>query len=592
MNLQRRHLLFVFIIAAVFSVACGPSVEYEIVYAVHPPTWFEDGWSYYEVSQDEKSALFGARFGFKLIDLEQRREDAARYQMDFDQVASATFYSEGLLARLGSRDDEQGWFVEDGAELTLAAVPRDAFPKWSPDGSTVAYVRTVQDTIYVTTSEGLDRFGVDGSVTGLAWSPQGDFVYAVVGHEDGLSSIVRVAVASNEVETIRQHLDATNRFNSIGVSSDGRLLYVALASDGVPDPEARHQPNADRDMDIYELDIASGRIRSVVEAPGDDFYPQVIGRHLYWTHNEMQDAIVVVPTVGGEARVLVADAQIPYWRHDGRQIGFTYGGWRIADWALNLDAAMVDVDAEMMVLGEPTPIVVGYHEDFTPSWSPDGRWIAYHSHRSERPVTAYASEGTTDDIYLRRPAAPREEEIRLTDFGWEVGMADWSPDGKRLVFDSWDRNTAVSKPWIATIDPASGQLVSVERLPLPEGFHSALLAAWSPLGGEIAVVERIQGERQALWVLSVDGSMAEKLLEFHASTYGGVDWTPDGQNVVYAALSRKGMQLFSISRAGGQPEQLTQDGANLIHPQVSPDGRWIAATRVYRSKELRRMPLR
>jgi Tol biopolymer transport system component len=289
---------------------------------------------------------------------------------------------------------------------------------------------------------------------------------------------------------------------------------------------------------------------------------------------------------------VVPDAQIPYWSHDGKQLGFTYGGWRVADWALNLDAGVVEVDGEARAVGEPSPIVVGYHEDFTPAWSPDGRWIAYHSHRSATPVAAYVAAGTTDDIYLLRTGATVDEEIRLTDFGWEVGMADWAPDGRRLVFDSWDRDTpGVSKPWIATIDPTAGQAVALERLSLPEGFNGTLLAAWSPLGGEIAVVERIQAEQQALWVLGVNGEVSEKLLDIRASTYGGVDWTPDGRQLVYAALSDGRMQLYSLLRSGGQPQQLTRDRASLIQPQVSPDGRWIAATRVYRSKELRRLRL-
>ena len=66
----------------------------------------------------------------------------------------------------------------------------------------------------------------------------------------------------------------------------------------------------------------------------------------------------------------------------------------------------------------------------------------------------------------------------------------------------------------------------------------------------------------------------------------------EGQlTLVYGASTDGRMQLCSIFRDGGRSHQLTTDAANLIQPQISPDGRWIAATRVHRSKELRRMSL-
>lgn len=302
---------------------------------------------------------------------------------------------------------------------------------------------------------------------------------------------------------------------------------------------------------------------------------------------------MLVPANGGEARTIVEDAILPSWSPDGRRIAFTYGLGGV-DGALSSDAAVIDLPQEGHPSGPPVPIVTGFHEDFTPRWSPNGSWIAYHSHRSARPVSYYAGAGTTDDVYLRRPAAPMSEEIRLTDFGWEVGPADWSPDGRRLVFDSWERagQPGVAKPWIAAIDPADGRLVSVERLRLPVGVDNATMPVWSPDGKEIAVVVHRGGERRELWVVYTDRPGGEKLLDFSSATYGGVHWTPDGRFIVYAALADGHMQLFRIERAGGEPQQLTHDAANLLHPRVSPDGRWIAATRIVRIKEVWRKELR
>lgn len=97
------------------------------------------------------------------------------------------------------------------------------------------------------------------------------------------------------------------------------------------------------------------------------------------------------------------------------------------------------------------------------------------------------------------------------------------------------------------------------------------------------------GTRNALAVVSLTGQRFERLVEFDSNALGGLDWTPDGQRIVYSALDNGQMQLLSIARSGGEPVRLTRDSENLIQPQVSPDGRWIAATRIHRAKELRRL---
>jgi Tol biopolymer transport system component len=117
------------------------------------------------------------------------------------------------------------------------------------------------------------------------------------------------------------------------------------------------------------------------------------------------------------------------------------------------------------------------------------------------------------------------------------------------------------------------------------------MAAWSPVGEEIAVEEALTEDRHALWIVHTDRSSARRLVEYPMTTYGGLDWTPDGKTLVYSALADGRMQLFSIPAAGGESRQLTKDSANLLHPQVSPDGRFIAATRLIHRKEIWRVRL-
>jgi Tol biopolymer transport system component len=250
---------------------------------------------------------------------------------------------------------------------------------------------------------------------------------------------------------------------------------------------------------------------------------------------------------------------------------------------------VVGVDASGQVLARPHEWITGFGEDMGPVWSPDGRWVAYHSHRSATAVPLYESPGRTDDIWLKQVSgAP---EIRLTDFGFEVGPPDWAPDGRHLIFDSWDKDGVprFAKPWIITIDPSTGQPLGSQRMPLPPGVAGITGESWSPQGNEIAFVERIDGTRRALWISRTDGSGARKLVEFQSYTIGGVAWTPDSKELLYGALTDDRMQIFVVSRQGGPARQLTHDKANVMHPSVSPDGRSVAASRIPWRKELWRM---
>lgn len=569
----------------------------QLLYAESPAVWFEGVRAPAIVSRDGRRALYGRGpdGGARVVDLESGRARPADAGADLAPVREATLGPGGTVALRGTRGGESGWFVSGPEAPRRLPLPRDAVPVWAPDGERVAWFRSgaPEEGVDVSGPGGRRSYAVEGRVTRLGWIPDASELLVMSVDPRGVSSLARVRVDSGDVETLFGDLDAAPYPSPVPIAVDagGRRVFVALAGPGAPDPADRHRPDADRDLDVWELRLDTGARRAVVSTPADEFAPTIVEGRLYWTLSSVETSVVVVPREGGPAREVVEDAMLPTWRPDAGAMGITYGDWRAADWVLDWEGGLVPLDTAGRASGPRRPLVTGYHEDFSPVWSPDGRWIAYHSHRSPGPVVRSGGAGSTDDVYLR-PAGSKQE-IRLTEFGHEMGPPDWAPDGTRLVVTGWGRGSRAGRrgAWIVGVDPATGRPTGHRRLPLPDSVGDARNAAWSPGGGVIALAADVGERRQALWLVRPDGTPLHEVVEYPMTTYGDLDWTPDGESLVFPAVDGDRSQLFEVPGEGGEPRRLTDADANLLHPRVSPDGRWIAATRVLHRREIRRRPL-
>ena len=582
-------------VQAPMPLATTPSAS-QVIHSHDATTWFEEYFARAtSVAPDGRRLVFESGGKATLIDVQHGALPMEAWA-GVDEVTGVVIRPSGDVAVRGRRGTTGGWYERDRAgRLRSIDVSATANPIWSEDGESIAYQEPTgsQWMLHLITRTGRRVVPMPMRAQAIGWFPDASALLVMMPESAGLASLHRLNANTGEIRLVTSHLDAEQGRSTVAVAPDGRHAYVALASAGVPMPEERHDPRADRDLDIYELDLTSGARRVVASTTGDDTNPLFVGGSLVWTSTRVDASVVALPAEGGEPHQVVAGAQAPTWHPNGRQIGYFFGDWRVADWALNWDGGAVQVDSAARPTSLPGPLIVGYHEDFPPVWSPNGRWFAYHSHRSAHPVASYAEPGATDDIYLRAAGAPVTEEIRLTNFGREAGSPDWSPDGTRLLFTSFDRTEGTNRsyPFVIVLDTALGRATSSGRLQLPAGPSSAEMVAWSPSGEEIAIEEAMGGGRHALWVVRSDGTGARKLVDYPMRTYGGVDWTPDGKTLIYSALTASRMQLFAIPAAGGTPRRLTSAPAHLLHPQLSPDGRWIAATRLSHTIEVRRMSL-
>ncbi|MGA8144587.1 MAG: hypothetical protein WB987_11915 [Candidatus Acidiferrales bacterium] len=586
------------LVAARFAPGQGRDASDSMVVNVASNQWFEGPGTNVAVSDDGKWAIF-TQYGhtLSLISLETGLNNQDYLLGGLTSVDRAVFCGAGTLARLGQRASERGWFLPGADGPELSTLPPDAVVRCSPDGSEIVYFEaaSADRQLFIGPARGpFKAYGVAGRITATAFSADNNALFVLLFQPNGGSSLVRIAVHELRSKTIAHELDAAPNGNTIAISADGRSAFIALASAGAPNNAARHLPDSDRWLAIYKINLTTGARVPVVATPGvDNNDPAIAGGNLYWARNVIRDSVAAVAAGGGDSKDVIVGGEVPIWSPDGKKISFTFGGSRLADSALDLDAGYVLVDGDANRTSARFTIVSGYHEDFPAAWSPDGKWIAFHSHRSKVPVPDYSSAESTDDIYLRLADDLHAPEIRLTDFGWEAGPAYWSPDGRKLLFSSWERGgtPGIDKLWVLGIQPVTGNVQETTKLPLSAEIRSSSWVAWSPDGKEIAIEDNRGGGNRSLWIVHADGSHAEKLLDYQGTTYDGLDWTADGKAIIYSGLAGDKLQLFSMPRAGGDPTQLTHDAGNLMQPRVSPDGRWIACTRIVQSKQIWRRPL-
>ena len=168
--------------------------------------------------------------------------------------------------------------------------------------------------------------------------------------------------------------------------------------------------------------------------------------------------------------------------------------------------------------------------DFHPSWSPDGKWIAFLSRRDQVPF----KHGITNEIYVMDAGGGNPQ--RLTNNPHDDYHPSWSPDGKQIAFASVrDGNTD-----IYVMDADGGNEQRLTNNPLYDYSPS-----WSPDGERIVFTARRDGHfigevgiTSEIYVMEADGGNQQRLTENRQNDWYP-SWSPDGERIAIAS-DRKG----------------------------------------------------
>ncbi len=454
------------------------------------------------------------------------------------------------------------WIASEGGggivRLT-ANKARDLYPRFSPDGKTVAFSSDREGgmDVYTMPAAGgparrLTLHSADDVVQG--WTPDGRSILFASNRGEGfMGKLYTVPVDGGAARDAGPDMG-----NSGSYSPDGTRLAINRKAQQY----WRKFYRGAYQSDVTVMDLAPKTFKDLTEFDGMDSWPMwgADGR-IYFVSDRDPDSqanLWFVPESGGEA-VKVTDfrdgeVRFPSISSDGKTVVFE------RDFGVSkLDLATRQVTPLHFEIAAETQETLVEVRDYNSTVddfavAPAGKRIAFAVHGEV--FTAPTDEGgelrqVTDDD------AARDQDV------------SYSPDGKRIAFVS-DKSGREEIYTVAA--DGAGEVIKVTDL---DSLKPSYL--WSPDSKSIAFTTS-DGK---LYTVSAEGKDLKELL---TSKYGGVTrpaWSPDGKWLAYGRndVSRSS-DIYLLPAAGGEEKKVTFDSFNEMAPQFSLDAKKLYFVRV------------
>jgi TolB protein len=194
-----------------------------------------------------------------------------------------------------------------------------------------------------------------------------------------------------------------------------------------------------------------------------------------------------------------------------------------------------------------------------PTWSPDGRWIAFED-------LIEAPRGIGGALYVVRPNG--NSLSRITGYWPRSFSPSWSPDSDRLVYAS----TGIHVTSLDGTDPT--------RLTTGETLEDQ--PRWSPIGDRILFTRTTpgppgEGDRGSAIVSIAPDGTDEHILTDDADFCESPAWSPDGSRIAFLDFDpERGTDLWAMDADGSDLRPLTTGRSAGNGFVWSPDGTQIA----------------
>ncbi len=219
--------------------------------------------------------------------------------------------------------------------------------------------------------------------------------------------------------------------------------------------------------------------------------------------------------------------------------------------------------------GKPRQISTGSGSAFSPSWSSDGRLVAYQQEAaSAASVWVSTTSGAKKRLAFGYGVAWHPSQPRTLAYVWTDGIyvavvgehsqrrlfvgdfysVHWSPDGRRIVTDSFANPARRRSGDLYVYSLSSGKRTNVSHT-----GGSDRDPAWSPDGRRIA-----WSSGNHIWVVNADSSRKRRLTSTKDKYTADIrpTWSPDGRSIVFMRSIADSCRLYLVRIQGGPARPL------------------------------------
>ena len=280
-------------------------------------------------------------------------------------------------------------------------------------------------------------------------------------------------------------------------------------------------------------------LRRVIHRFADEVVMQLTGKRgvaetkiIFLSKDNEHREIHVIDFDGSGRKQLTHDRTIslnPAWSPDGNWIVYTSYG------ANNPDLVIIDSIGK----GIKKPILRLPGLNAAPAWAPV---------KPQR-IAMVLSKDQNSEIYILEK---RRQLTRLTRHFNIDTSPTWSPDGKKIAFTS-DRS-GTGAPQIYVMDARKGDEGGVKRVSFGSSYNDN--PAWSPDGDKIAFTSRV-GKKFQIRIYDLNTQKTEQFTTGRGENEQPT-WSPDGRFIAYRHTERGGTSQIYIKRLGSEKiRQLT-----------------------------------